>query len=467
MSAPEGVGTQLSTIDSSGGRLWVYPADVRGRYKRRRTIIHALLVCVFLFLPWLKVNGQPAILLNVAQEQISLLGVRFWSHDAPSLLFVVLGAATLLALVTSIWGRVWCGWSCPQTVFIDGIFRRIERWIEGDALSRRRLDLEPPSLRRLILKASKWGCYTAVALVMSHSLLAYFVGTESLGAMMKQSPLSHPIPFLGMAVVTGALLLNFGWLREQFCTLLCPYGRFQSVLMDRRSLVIEYNAPRGEPRRPGTGDCVDCRRCVQVCPTGIDIRNGLQLECVGCTACIDACDTVMEKMGRPRGLIRYARGLPAGQWRAWLRPMAYFAVLLLIGGGLIWSIVMRAPLEITVARAPGAPYEILKRNQQSDQVLNHFYLELRNQSAGPLSIRLAEDRALPALPALKVDWVSAQLPIQMGPGESQRVDLFARFTESPDRPRKPIAVLSLVLQDGLGNEHSRQQLEVSLVAPLR
>jgi len=290
---------RIATTDEQGSRIYLYLADVSGKFRTWRSRFNIFLIFLFLLLPWMNVNQHQAMLLDIPRRRFAVFGVTFLAHDAPMLLFVFGGAAMMLALITAIWGRVWCGWACPQTVFVDGVFRKIERWLEGDAVARRKLDQSPMSLDKLIKKASKWFCFTILALLISHSFLAYFVGTEKLALMIRSSPTDNPINFILMVGVTAIILFDFGWFREQFCTIVCPYGRFQSVLMDEDSQVVAYDLKRGEPRK-GTnlpqdkaGDCVNCYRCVQVCPTGIDIRRGVQLECIACTACMDACDEVI------------------------------------------------------------------------------------------------------------------------------------------------------------------------------
>jgi cytochrome c oxidase accessory protein FixG len=259
---------RLTTSDAEGRRLYVYPADSKGRFRTARSAVQVILLLVFLVLPWIRIGGHQAILLDIARRRFAIFGLSFWAHDAPMLFFVFGGAALTLAFVTAVWGRVWCGWACPQTVFIDGVFRRIERWIEGDHVVRRALDAQPWDTDKFFKKAVKWSLFSAVSLLLTHSFLAYFVGTDALEVMIRRPPAEHPASFAFMAAATAVILFDFGWFREQFCTVVCPYGRFQSILMDDRSLAVAYNVSRD-------ADCVKCFRCVRVCPTGIDIRHGL------------------------------------------------------------------------------------------------------------------------------------------------------------------------------------------------
>lgn len=467
-SSQEGSSTQLTTIDSKGQRLWVYPSDVSGRYRTWRTRINGALVIFFLLLPWLRFGGHQAVLFDFLNGRFSIFGLRFWAHDAPILLFILAGAAVSLAFVTSVWGRLWCGWMCPQTVFVDGVFRRIERWVEGNSIRRRQLDQSPMSREKVIKKALKWSIYTAVALILSHSFMAYFIGTEKLAAMVAGAPAQNWGIFVAMWVMTAAVLFDFGWLREQFCTLLCPYGRFQSVLMDERSLAVAYDHHRGEPRRnlhssnARSGDCVNCLKCVRVCPTGIDIRNGLQMECIACTACMDACDSVMLKIGKPPGLIRYASIRESG-WRGFLRPLSYLAVLSLTVSGLVWILSIREPIEITLIRKVGAPYDEVLRPGFEKEVVNNFKLDLLNQTFETIEVGLVTSPTTQDA----VQFVSADLPLSLKAGESKRIDLFARFPLSRMENGRAHATLHTAtrLQSSPVSHFKRQ--EVPLVGPLR
>jgi cytochrome c oxidase accessory protein FixG len=461
---------QLSTADAQGRRLWVYPADVSGRFRRRRDAISGGLLLVFLALPWVKIQGAPALLIDVVHGRFSVLGFRFWAHDAPMLLFVAGGAAVLLAFVTSVWGRLWCGWACPQTVFVDQVFRRVERWIEGDAVRRRQLDAAPWSPGKLLKKGAKWSLYLGISLVLSHSFLAYFIGAEALGGMMAQAPSKNAGSFIAMAGISLAVLFDFGWFRERFCTLICPYGRFQSVLMDEKSLAVSYDVARGEPRRgvapqpaQAAGDCISCRRCVQVCPTGIDIRNGLQLECIACTACIDACDAVMAKIGKPPGLIRYSSERKAG-WQGWARPAAYLAVLGALAGGLTWILSSREPVQALLIRAVGAPYDEVVRPGLGKEVVNRFKVDLLNQAFEPVRVQIAA----PSEPAtLGAQLVSPSFPLTLEPGEAKRVDLFVRFPLSRVQEGRGRLELELAFSSPHWKDPRVSRQEVPLVGPLR
>lgn len=236
---------RLSTSDKDGNRIYLYPTDVRGHYRTLRSRLNVFLILIFLVLPWIKIGGHQAILLDIANRKFAIAGITFWAHDAPMLLFIFGGGILLLAFITAIWGRVWCGWACPQTVFVDGVFRKIERLIEGDSIAQKKLDESQMSFEKFTKKSAKWIAFTILTLIISHSFLAYFYGTEELAKMMSHSPTDNLLSFFVMLFITGWILFDFGWFREQFCTVFCPYGRFQSVLMDYQSKVVAYAFARG------------------------------------------------------------------------------------------------------------------------------------------------------------------------------------------------------------------------------
>ncbi|MEI8313213.1 MAG: cytochrome c oxidase accessory protein CcoG, partial [Verrucomicrobiota bacterium] len=328
----------VTTINEDGSRYFVQPADVHGRFTLLRRLSALFLIAVYVMLPFVRINGEPAVFLDLMHGKMHLFGITLMFQDLWLLFFLITGMGFSLFLVTAILGRIWCGWACPETVFLDHVFRRFERLIEGDAQARRKLDNAPWTAGKLIRRGLKHGIYILLSALIAHMFLSYFVSLPVLYGMVHRSPIENWSVFLFVVSLTGVLYFNFAWFREQFCIVLCPYGRLQSVLIDDNSIVVGYDELRGEPRgKPGetTGDCVDCRRCVQVCPTGIDIRQGLQLECISCAACVDACDDVMKKLGRRLGLVRHdSMNSLAGRPTRFLRPRLFlYFFLMLVGAG--------------------------------------------------------------------------------------------------------------------------------------
>ena len=403
----------MTTIREDGSHRVLHPADVRGRFTSARRSVAGLLMIVYLVLPWIKIRGYPMVFLDVAERRFHLLGWTLAAQDLWLFFFLITGVGFSLFFVTSLLGRIWCGWACPQTIFLDHVFRRIERFIDGDAPKRRQLAASPWTLGKLGRRVAKQTLYIVAATMIAHLFLAYFVSVPKLWAMMTEAPGQHWGLFAFVFIFTAVLYLNFAWFREQLCLVICPYGRLQSALIDEHSLAIGYDVARGEPRgklgSAGAADCVDCVRCIQVCPTGIDIRQGLQIECIGCSACIDACDDVMTKVGRPRGLIRYdsAEGL-AGRKTKWVRPRTIIYAALLTAGMAAFGLALRTvrSFECVLTRMPGAPYYLEEkgiRNQFLVRVLNkrpdavRFQLSLGKAPKGSEVLGLDHEVVLPPL----------------------------------------------------------------------
>jgi len=352
-----------SSLRSDGSRNYVHPADVTGRFTRLRYAIFSVLIAIYVVLPFVKVGGHPAVFLDIVNRRFYLFGAVFNAQDFWLVFFLLSGVGLALLIITTIKGRLWCGYACPHTVFLEGVFRRIERWIEGPRAQRLRRNAAGLTFDKLWRKLLKHAIYVVLALLLSHVFVSYFVSLPSVVDMVQRSPAEHPTAFTWVVVMSGILYFNFSWFREQLCLIICPYGRLQSVMTDRDTMVIGYDWNRGEPRGkasdPENGDCVDCKRCVVVCPTGIDIRNGLQMECVGCAACVDACDEIMEKVGRPAGLVRYdslngLEGKPKHVRRPRLLFYAGIATLWLIGS--VFAFAQSADFEANVLRSEGAPF---------------------------------------------------------------------------------------------------------------
>ncbi len=380
----------VTTINRDGSHFYLHPADVRGPWTRARRIFGILLIGIYIALPWIPINGSPALFFDVEMRRFHVFGLTLVPQDLWVMFFGITGLGFALFFVTSLLGRLWCGWACPYTVFLDHVFRRIERWTEGDAVARRKLDAAPWTAGKTARRVTKHLLYAVCATLIAHVFLSYFVSIPRLYDHMREGPLAHATAFGIVAFLTLVLWFCFGWFREQFCVIMCPYGRLQSALTDDDTVNIGYDEKRGEPRGAKgrtTGDCIDCRRCVNVCPTGIDIRNGLQLECIGCAACIDACDDIMTKIGRPKGLVRYdsLNGL-TGKQRRILRPriVAYTALGLL--GLTAFSIAgwLRAkPFTADFARMRGQPFYA-----DAVAVRNHYQIRFHNKRNQPARFTL-------------------------------------------------------------------------------
>lgn len=426
-------GGKLTSIDHNGDRVYIIPAEVRGFFRRHRDWSQILLLVIFLVLPWTKINEHQTVLLDIPNREFALFGILLRAHDAP-LLFFVLGMLALgLAFATSIWGRIWCGWACPQTVFIDAVYRRIEMWVEGNYIQRRKLRDNPLTPKAFLTKSIKWFLFVLVSSLIAHSFIAYFVGASNLLAMMGHPP-SENWSYFGLVVFfTAITLFDFAWFREQFCVIMCPYGRIQSVLLDHSSMAVVYDSARGEPRKgistndKKTGDCVNCNRCVQVCPTGIDIRNGLQMDCIACTSCIDACDEIMSKVNKPQGLIAYntldGSKLTLKKPRAILYMLAIFGLFF----GLAYALSTRSSIHATLLRAPGLPYSFVKDEQNINKILNHFKLHIQNQGGQPSEYTIFLS---PESLSKNIQLIVAQNPIRLEAGAAQEWHFFLRFDEN-------------------------------------
>lgn len=495
-------------IKEDGSRNFIHPADVKGRFVTRRTIVYAILIAIYVALPFVQIGGRPAVHLDIEARQFFLFGATFNAQDAWLTFFLISAVGFGLLFFTAWLGRVWCGWACPQTVFLEGIYRRIERWIEGPREKRIKRNLAPMSAEKFFVKAAKHTAYAVVSLLLAHWFVSFFVSLKSLFAMVQRDPREHWVAFLWVFTTAGSLYFNFAWFREQLCIVVCPYGRLQSAMQDNHSLVIGYDVKRGEPRGKITradrekkislpvvsgpalqasapaesvglaamvaaagsdaafaaaaaeaaptaakGDCIDCRRCVVVCPTGIDIRNGLQLECIGCAQCVDACDEVMIKVGRPTGLIRYdsLAGL-AGEERRVLRPrlFAYGGLLAAVVAGLLFGVLGRNPFEANLIRVRGAPYVL-----EAGNVRNQFELHLVNKNPGEAEFTIEVDAPKGAQVTVPTHTV------KLGSLQSFRLPIFV--TMAQDAFEHPFEV-EVEVKDNLSSR--KKEVEGRFLGPL-
>lgn len=388
----------VTTINDDGSHHVLHPADVRGPFTRLRMWAGYGLILIYIALPWIPVNGAPALFLDVEHRRFHAFGLTLLAQDLWVMFFLLSGLGFSLFFITSLLGRLWCGWACPYTVFLEQVFRRIERLIDGDASARRKLARSPRTTGKVARFLVKNFLYVLTSTLIAHVFVSYFISLPRLYQFMLQGPVSSPISFGVVTALTGVLFYSFAYFREQFCIILCPYGRIQSALTDDDTIIIGYDEKRGEPRgkvtNPLAGSCVDCRRCVQVCPTGIDIRNGLQMECIGCAACIDACDDIMTKLKRPTGLVRYdsMRSLAGGKRRI-LRPRIYAYSVLALLGLVAMGVTMfnRAkPFHAEISRMRGASFYT-----DVSAVRNHYQLRLANKRNQPATFTISLENAPP------------------------------------------------------------------------
>ena len=379
----------VSTVDQSGARKWVYPKKPKGKFTNYRDIVTVFLLAVFFVVPFIKLNGNPLLKINIIDREFFIIGQPFYPQD---FFILALGAITSLVFIilfTVVFGRIFCGWICPQTIFMEGVFRKIEYWIEGDRNKQIKLANQPWNSEKILKKGLKWFIYTIISLIITHWMFMYIVGYEEVLKIMKGGPIEYPSNFIVMFIFTGLFYFVFAWFREQVCTLVCPYGRLQGVLIDKETINVFYDFKRGENRSKwrkgedrkaaGKGDCIDCNQCVVVCPTGIDIRNGQQLECINCTMCIDACDEVMVKTGLPKGLIRYATQdeiEKEQKFKFTNRMKAYSFVLLALLGFLGYLLNNRGSLEAKFIKPAGSSFFI--NNGKISNTYNYTFLNKSN-----------------------------------------------------------------------------------------
>ncbi|MHC4996249.1 MAG: cytochrome c oxidase accessory protein CcoG [Planctomycetota bacterium] len=410
----------LSTLEKDGSRRWLKPRLSPGRFFQYRRAVAYTLIALFTLIPYIRLNNKPLILLDVIRREFTLFGYTFLPTDTLLLALLVVGVIVGIFLVTALFGRLWCGWACPQTVYMEYVYRPIERLF--DATVGR--GGERKSTATALRKTLRIAVYLVVSMFLAHTFLAYFVGVENLLKWIRSSPAEHPIAFVVMAATTGLMMFDFVIFREQLCIIACPYGRLQSVLLDRQSLIIGFDKNRGEPRgklrknQPeDQGDCIDCELCVATCPTGIDIRDGLQMECIGCAQCIDACDDVMDRVDKPRGLIRYSSqdAIEGGRVRL-LRPrvVLYPAIMAIVLTLLVVFLVAKKSADVIVLRQLGQPFVELTENR----VANGVRVKIVNRSGAPARyhVTIADNDNLTVM--------ADENPIAIEPGQTRTVGMF-------------------------------------------
>ena len=386
----------IGTINEEGKRAWVYPKKPDGKFYNYRSWVSYGLLLFLLAAPFVKINGNQFLLFNVLDRRFNIFSAPFWPQDFHLFVLSMIIGVIFVTLFTVAFGRIFCGWICPQTIFMEMVFRKIEYWIEGDRGKQIRLDKQPWNAEKIRKKSLKWLIFFIISFCIANVFLAYLIGSDELLSYVTEGPFKHTGTLVSLLIFTIIFYFVFAWFREQVCIIACPYGRLQGVLLDSKSIVVAYDYKRGEKETgrakfnkkenralTGKGDCIDCFQCVQVCPTGIDIRNGTQLECVNCTACIDACDHIMENVNLPKGLIRYASENNIAQkekFRFTGRLVAYTVVLTILIGVFIGMLFLRNDVEATILRLPGQLYE----RQENNIISNVFTYKIINKTTAEI-----------------------------------------------------------------------------------
>ncbi|GCD77454.1 cytochrome c oxidase accessory protein CcoG [Thermaurantimonas aggregans] len=388
---------RVGFITEDGKRKFIYPKKPSGKFYKYRTWLSYVLLTIFFTGPFIRINGQPFLMLNILERKFVILGQVFWPQDFHLVALTFVTGVVFIILFTVAYGRLFCGWVCPQTIFMEMLFRKIEYWIDGDRGQQLRLASMPWNAEKIRKRVLKNGIFYLISFIIGNVFLMYIIGSDAWIKLVSDDPSKHIGGLVAMIIFSGVFFFVFAWFREQVCIVVCPYGRLQGVLLDRNSIVIAYDRLRGEPRAKfrknedrtaaGKGDCIDCGQCVDVCPTGIDIRNGTQLECVNCTACIDACDAVMDKINKPRGLIKYAseNQIANGEkWRFTGRLAFYTVVLTLLLGLMGFLIFSRVKVEATILRTPGQLYQAY----DDGTISNVYNYQLINKTSMPIKAEL-------------------------------------------------------------------------------
>lgn len=373
------------------------PAEVKGFYQKIRDLLQPILIIFFLVAPWIQIQNQPMLLFDVVHRHFVFFGSTFYAHEAPLLFYLLILLILAIFFVTAIFGRLWCGWVCPQTVFLNAVFNRVEKWMLGPYAKRMAFYKQEDSFVKKMKILLVYAVFFVLCWVLSHSFAAYFLGAATITNFVMDGPGSHMLAFVVCSIMTIVLFFNFAFFREKLCVYVCPYGRFQNALIDRNSLVVFYDEIRGEPRAKASsvspsafdkGDCVDCRRCVNVCPAKIDIRAGFQLECIACGQCIDACNDVMKKLKRPEKLIRYETGNQKPITFKRFRLALYAALMVLFAGGFAYSLYQRADVDFQFNRPAHLPFSA--REQDGQKILqNQIHLHIKNQTQKKYELQLS------------------------------------------------------------------------------
>lgn len=387
----------IATVKNDGKRQWIFPKKVTGKLNTYRNIIGYSLLLFLFAAPFIHINGEQLILLDIFHRKFILFGSIFWPQDFYLLAIFLVTAVVFVILFTVIYGRLFCGWVCPQTIFMDFLFRKIEYLIEGDWTHQRKLKEQGWTSEKIIKRSLKVVAFLLISFLISNTFLSYIIGSKSLLKLIEEPLAIHLGTFISLWIFTGVFFFVFWYLREQVCTTICPYGRLQGVLLDSKSIVVGYDHVRGEPRAPirkgenreenNKGACIDCKQCIHVCPTGIDIRNGTQLECINCTACIDVCNQMMDAVNQPKGLIRFVsedgiKDRSSFQWTR--RTISYTVLLFCLISVFMLLLLTRTDVEATILRQRGTTFTV----DQNDRIVNIFEMDLTNKTHYNLPIFL-------------------------------------------------------------------------------
>ncbi|MBB6272754.1 cytochrome c oxidase accessory protein FixG [Pedobacter cryoconitis] len=452
---------QPGTITDDGKkRKWIYPKIIKGKVYQYRAAVSYFFLAILFSAPFLKLNGEQLILLNVLERKFVFFGIIFWPQDFYLFVLALLIFIIGVVLFTVVFGRVFCGWACPQTIFMEMVFRKIENWIEGDHVKQKKLDDGPLNAEKVRKKTIKHVLFLTISFLIANIFLSYLISTEVLWKIMTEPIAMHITGFIAICLFTLAFYLVFSRMRELVCTVACPYGRLQGVLLDNQSIIVAYDYQRGEPRgkrakeiEQTEGDCIDCKLCVQVCPTGIDIRNGTQMECVNCTACIDACDMVMEKIDRPLRLIGFkSEDEIATKKRFHLnkRIYGYAGVLLMLMTVLGYLLISRSDVETTILRASGTLYQLRDKDKT---VSNLYNSELVNKTTHPIRFEIVPDNK-----EAKIQYIQQENIVK--PGETVKLTFFVIL------PQKSIQKYKTAIGFKLMSEHKvAGQFKTTFIAP--
>lgn len=453
----------IATVNEEGKRIWVYPKKPAGRYYNYRKIVSYFLLLTLFAAPHVYINGHQSLMFNILERKFVIFGKVFWPQDLYLFAIALIIGVVFVILFTIIFGRLFCGWVCPQTIFMEMVFRRIEYWIEGDWTHQKKLNNGPWNGSKIFKKVSKHLIFWIISFLIANTFLAYIIGSEELWKIQTDPIGEHLGGFISIAVFTTIFYLVFSQLREQVCTTICPYGRLQGVLLDENSMVVAYDHKRGEERakfkknedrsQSGKGDCIDCGQCVHVCPTGIDIRNGTQLECVNCTACIDACDHMMDSVGLQKGLIRFVseKGIKTGLPFQWTRRVkAYTALLAGMIIVLVTLLVTRSDFETKIFRQRGSTFQV----SPEGMISNIFEINLTNKTSENYKIELKTDH-----PNVEIDVVVAKLVLKK---EAQLKERFIMEMPMSELSHGKEEVTVIVY----GNGKEIQRVKTKFIGPL-